>query len=190
MKIWDAKQAYSAQLDALWNKKRALSKLLKDQESDGAKMQVFDRVEISRELSEVSAQYGATLSVMEGVLARESAIHNSEAAKQQNKAIAEEAEELSKIMEVFRRISSGAKVPSVDEQKLMEFNYELYMAAKAAAMMAKQNDEEYDSLWEDEEDDPGEVQEAHAIAENPEISVPAPEVVTAEAVAEMPETVS
>ncbi len=51
--------------------------------------------------------------------------------------------------------------------------------------MAQQNDEEYDSLWEDEGDESGEVQDAHTIAENSEISVPEPEVVAAEAVAEM-----
>ncbi len=185
MKICDAKQAYSAQLNALWGKKQSLSKLLKDQESAGTGIHSFDRVEISRELSEVSAQYEATKSAMEGIIARENAIHDSEAARQQGEAISKAAEETAKMMEVFRRISSGAKVPAEDERRLMEFNHELYMAAKAAAMMAQQNDEEYDSLWEDEEEDSGEVQDAHEIAENSEISVPAPEVVAAEAVAEM-----
>lgn len=184
MKIRDAKQAYSAQLSALRDKKQTLSKLLKDQESGSLEASAFDRVELSRELSEVSAQYEATQGVMEGIIARESVIHNSEVAKQQSEAMAKEAEEISKMMEVFRRISSGAKVPPEDEKKLMEFNHELYMAAKASAMMAQQNDEEYDSLWEDEEDDSSEVQDAHEIAENSEISVSAPEAVAEAAVAE------
>ncbi len=185
MKICDAKQAYSAQLNALWGKKQSLSKLLKDQESSGTEIHSFDRVEISRELSEINTQYEATQSAMEGIIARENAIHDSEVARQQSDTMAKAAEETAKMMEVFRRISSGAKVPSADEMKLMEYNHELYMAAKTAAMMAQQNDEEYDSLWEDEGDESGEVQDAHEIAENSEISVPEPEVVAAEAVAEM-----
>lgn len=186
MKIRDAKQAYSAQMNTLWEKKKALSRLLKEEERGGTELQAFDRVEITRELSEVTAQYEATQSVMEGIMARENMIHDSEVAKQQNEALAESAEEMAKMMEIFRRISSGAKVPPEDERKLMEFNHELYMAAKTAAMTALQNDEEYDSLWEDEEESSGEGQDAREIAENAEISVPAPEAAAASAAAETP----
>lgn len=187
MKIRDAKQVYSAQLDALWNKKRTLSKLLKDQESGRAGIPAFDRLEISRELSAVSAQYEATQSVMEGITAKENLIHDTEVAKQQNEAMAKEAENLSKIMEVYRRIASGGKVPPVDEKKLMDYSHELYMAAKSAAMLAQRNDEEYDSLWEDEEEDAGEVKDAREIAGDADIPVPLPEAVAAEAAAETPE---
>lgn len=184
MKIRDAKQAYAAQLDALRERKQTLSKLLKDQEAGGAVAPAFDRVELSKELSQVTAQYEATQGVMEGILARESAIHNSEAAKQQSEAMAEAADEMIKMMEVFRRISSGAKVPPEDERKLMEYNHEMYMAAKAAAMLAQRNDKEYDSMWEDEEEDSGETPEAHEIAENSEISVAAPQAVADQAAAQ------
>ena len=177
MKIRDAKQLYSAQLDTLWEKKQVLSNLLKEQEDGGSELNAFDRVEISRELSEVNAQYESTQNVMDGILAKESAIHNGEVAKQQSEAMAEQAEEMLKIMEVFRRISSGAKVPQGDERKLMEYDHKLYMAAKTAAMVAQQNDKEFDSLWEDEEEAASEVQDAHEIAENSEISIPAPEVI-------------
>lgn len=182
MKIKDAKQVYSAQLNVLQNKKQSLTKLLKEQETSGQTIPSFDRLELTRELSEVDAQYEATRSVMEGILTKESLIHNTEAAKQQGEAAAKWGEEISKMMEVFRRISSGAKVPPRDEKKLMDFNYELYMAAKSAAMMAKRNDKEYDSLWDDGEEDSGEVQDAHEIAENSEISVPPPEAAAAETV--------
>lgn len=173
MKIRDAKQAYSTQLNVLQNKKQALTKLLKEQENSGQAMPAVDRLELTRELSEVDAQYKAVQGVMEGILTKENLLHNGEAAKQQGEALAKQAEEISKIMEVFRRISSGAKVPPQDEKKLMEFSHELYLAAKSAALLA-QSDEEYDSLWEDEEDS-GEVQDPHEIAENTEISVPSPE---------------
>lgn len=155
---------------------------MKDQESGSPELSAVDRVELTRELSQVNAQYEATQSVMTGIIARENAIHDSEVAKQQGEAMSKQAEEIAKMMEVFRRISSGARVPPADEKKLMEFNHELYMAAKSAAMMAQQNDEEYDSLWEDEEQDSGEIPDAHEIAENSEISVSSPEAVAADAV--------
>ena len=186
MKIRDAKQLYSAQLDTLWEKKQVLSNLLKEQEDGGSELNAFDRVEISRELSEVNAQYESTQNVMDGILAKESAIHNSEVAKQQSEAMAEQAEEMLKIMEVFRRISSGAKVPPGDERKLMEYDHKLYMAAKTAAMVAQQNEKEFDSLWEDEEEAASEVQDAHEIAENSEISIPAPEVIAENATTGIP----
>lgn len=186
MKIRDAKQLYSAQLDTLWEKKQVLSNLLKEQEGGGSELNAFDRVEISRELSEVNAQYEATQGVMDGILTRECAIHNSEVAKQQSEAMAEQADEMLKMMEVFRRISSGAKVPQEDERKLMEYDHQLYMAAKTAAMMAQQNDKEFDSLWDDKEEPTGELQDAHEIAENSEISVPAPEVIAENATAGLP----
>lgn len=184
MKIRDAKQVYRAQLDALRERKQTLSKLLKDQETGGPGTPVFDRVELSKELSQVTAQYEATQGVMEGIIATESAIHNSEAAKQQNEAMMKSAQEVIKIMEVFRRISSGAKVPPEDERKLMEYNHEMYMAAKSAAMLARQNDKEYDSMWEDDEEDSGETPDAREIAENSEISVSAPEAVAEQAAAQ------
>ena len=181
MKIRDAKQVYSDQLNVLWDKKQSLTKLLKEQESSGQAVPSVDRLELTRELSEVDAQYKATQSVMEGILTRESLIHNSEVAKQQGEAIANWGKELSKIMEVYRRIASGAKVPPKDEKKLMDFSYKLYMAAKAAAMSQK-SDEEYDSLWEDEEESSGETPDAHEIAENAEISVALPEAALEETV--------
>lgn len=181
MKIRDAKQVYSDQLHVLWDKKQSLTRLLKEPENSGQTISSVDRVELTRELSEVDAQYKAAQSAMEGILTKESLIHNSEVAKQQGEAIANWGKELSKIMEVYRRIASGAKVPPKDEKKLMDFSYKLYMAAKAAAMSQK-SDEEYDSLWEDEEESSGEVPDAHEIAENTEISVSPPEVTAEETV--------
>ena len=182
MKIKDATQAYSAQLDALRSRRQSLNKLLEEQENSAQGISSVDRLELTKELSDVNAQYEAVFNAREGIIAQRNAIHDSEVAKQQGEAMAEQAKEISKMMEVFRRISSGAKVPPADEKKLMEFNHELYMAAKTAAMMAEQNDDEYDSLWEDEEEDAGEVQDAHEIAENTEIDVASPEAVAAEAV--------
>lgn len=69
----------------------------------------------------------------------------------------------------------------------MDYSHELYMAAKTAAMLAKQNDEEYDSLWEDEED-PGEQRSPDEIAGETEVAVPSPEKAAAAAAAAPVET--
>ena len=176
MKIRDAKQMYSAQLSALRDKRTELSRLLKDPEKGAAGS--FDRVEISRELSRTDAQYDALSQVM--------AIHNAEVSRQQNETLAKAAEDMVKIMEVYRRIASGAKVPAGDEKKLMDFDFKLYMAAKQAAQLARQNDEEYDSLW-DEEEENEEPKDAGEIAGDTEISLRHPSAVAAEAAPELPQ---
>lgn len=172
MKIRDAKQMYSAQLDMLRSKRQFLSRQLKDAEKAGSPAD-FDRVEISRELSRTGARYDALSRVMEGITAAESAVHDAESARQQGETMAKAAEDMVKIMEVYRRIASGAKVPSKDEKKLMDYDFKLYMAAKQAALMAERNKEEYDSLWEDEEK-PEEQPDPSEVAGDAEISVPRP----------------
>ena len=112
----------------------------------------MDRVEISRELSAVDAQYNEAQGVMESIIERETAIHNAEVAKQQGNALSKAAEEMGKMLEIYHRIASGGQVPPEDEQRLMEYNHKLYMAAKTAAMLQEGDGEEYDSLFEDEEE--------------------------------------
>ncbi len=185
MKIQDAQKAYSAQLNTLRNKKQALTKLLKDNENNLSGAQNFDRVEISRELSIVDAQYEATKGVMEDIIATKTAIHNGEVAKQQSEVLAEAADEIVKIMEIYRRIASGGEVPHRDAQRLMEYSKELYMAAKTAAMMKQGEGEKYDSLFEDEKPAEGETKSASEIAEEANIAVPAPEQVASAAAAEV-----
>jgi hypothetical protein len=76
--------------------------------------------------------------------------YNMEVAKQQGEVYQKQAQDEAKALETARRIAKGGKVPSVDEQKLMEYSPELYEMAKMQAMMAKRH-EKYDSLYEDEE---------------------------------------
>lgn len=177
MKIREALQAYNAQLDTLREQRKTLSSILKKQET-GLEPEV-DRVEITKELEQLDAQYEAVFEGREAIHEMSANIFNAEAAKQQAEAAAKYGEEISKIMEVYRRIASGAKVPAEDEKKLMDYSYELYSAAKTAALMAQQNDEEYDSLWGDEEEDNGEEMSPAEIADETEISVSAPETVAA-----------
>ena len=89
---------------------------------------------------------------MESIIERETAIHNAEVAKQQGNALSKAAEEMGKMLEIYRRIASGGQVPPENEQRLMEYNHELYMAAKTAAMLQEGDGEKYDSLFEDEEE--------------------------------------
>ena len=147
MKIQDAKKAYAAQMDTLWTRKRDLSQALKNCQQGGAPN--VDRVEISRELSAVDAQYNEAQGVMESIIERETAIHNAEVAKQQGNALSKAAEEMGKMLEIYHRIASGGQVPPEDEQRLMEYNHKLYMAAKTAAMLQEGDREKYDSLFED-----------------------------------------
>ena len=183
MKVKDAMQAYNAQLDVLREKRVALNKMLKDSEAGGSGLYNYDRVELSRELSSLDAQYEAVFNGREMIHETKNNIFNGEAAKQQTEAMAKYAEDIAKIMEVYRRVASGAKVPSKDEQKLMDYDFKLYMAAKQAALAAQQNDEEYDSLWDDDKKDDGEQTDPEEIANETEIAVASPEAVAADAAA-------
>lgn len=72
---------------------------------------------------------------------------------QASKKEAEAYRDLAKIMEIARRISNGDRVPAADEKKLMEFSEDLYQTAKAAAMInADKEHKEYDSLFEEEDE--------------------------------------
>lgn len=170
MRIGDAKQLYRNHLNTLWERKKTLTQLLKEQ-PEGTN---YDRVELSQELTQVEEQYEQAQSVMEKILMRETALHDAEVAKQQGKAAKEGADEIMKCLEIARRISSGAKVPSYDEKKLMDFSYELYMAAKNMAFLRGQQDKEYDSLWKDRDTAAKKERSPSEVASNADIDVPAP----------------
>lgn len=85
----------------------------------------------------------------------EAAYANMKVAEQQGEAMEESAAEELKILETARRIMKGDIVPPQDEEKLMKYNFKLYMAAKNMAVMAKEHEKD-DSLWEDEEEPSGE----------------------------------
>lgn len=76
-------------------------------------------------------------------------IHNANVAKQQEDAMKEAVLTEVKAMEIARRIAKGGKVPIQDEKLLMEYNKDLYMMSKQAALLAKEH-EEYDSLVDED----------------------------------------
>ncbi len=75
---------------------------------------------------------------------------NMKSAEQQGEAVEKAAADEMKIMETARRIMKGDIVPPQDEERLMKYNFKLYMAAKNMAIMAKEHEED-ESLWDDEE---------------------------------------
>lgn len=98
-------------------------------------------------------------------------IANMESSRQQGEAMEEYAEDLGKIMTVFRRMAHGDIVPATDEKKLMEYSDKMYTAAKNMQAMAQQLEEKerkkHKSLWEDEEEKP-EYEDPTEIADNTE----------------------
>ena len=178
MRIRDAKQAYAAQRHAIWEKREAVDKALKEKEQHPLTSSAFDRVELSKELSLLDAQYDAVDKALMGITAMETKVFGDECSRHQAEIQAKMAEDLGKIMEVYRRVASGAKVPAKDLQKLMNYDMKLYVAARQAALLAQQKEKKYDSLWKDEER-PREQKTCEEVAAETEISVPHPSVVSA-----------
>ena len=172
MKLGEARQITSQRLNVLSQRKRELTKILKGETPGGATTPHFDRVELSKALDAVETEYEQTQEVAEKLNVLDNNIQNAEIARQQSEAAAEAAEEILKILEVFRRISKGDRVPPTDERKLMEYSQEMYIAAKNMALMNRNREaEEHDSLWEEEpaEEEPVEPAE---LAANTEVGNP------------------
>ncbi len=99
-----------------------------------------DTVEISDEAKQKYAEY---LSLQQSL----------DAMNQQDDAANEAADDIAKIMTIFRRIANGDHVPSCDEKKLLEYSSEMYQMAKNIAMIAENDDpEEYESVDKDEKE--------------------------------------
>lgn len=183
MTIGEARKIYSGQIHEFWNQKLSLAKQKKELESKantaGADRGRYDEEAATLELSyqAVTEKYNEYHDFMQQLMELHTAYFNEEASKQQADAMAEYAEDLGKIMEIARRIANGDKVPMSDEKKLMEFNMEMYMAAKnMSSINQSKKHKEYDSLWKEEEE-PAENQDPFEYANDKEMSLAAPEVV-------------
>ena len=173
MKLGQAQKIANTQLDWLRQRKQELTQLLKEGPAAGSS---YDRVELSKALSAVEEEYEQTSAIAQQLSAWSMNIQNAEAARQQGEAIAEQAEQFMKILEVFRRIAKGDHVPPVDENKLIEYSMEMYMAAKNMALMNRNAEaEDHDSLWGDEEPEETPVDPAE-LANNTEVGNPVPPV--------------
>lgn len=79
--------------------------------------------------------------------------YNMYASRQQQEAMEDNAEDMAKALTTARRIARGDIVPATDEQKLLEYDSELYQVAKAAAMLHQMEERRKDkSLYGDEEE--------------------------------------
>ena len=188
MKIGEAQQIYREQVKAYQEQKSALSKRLKDVQSrmettqNSEDKELFGRDAAILELSikELDGKQKEYQDYLSKLTEQYCAYWNATVAEQQADAFKEYGEEMGKIMEVARRIMKGATVPQSDEKKLMDFNYELYQAAKTMGEIVKrqkEKDEEYGTLWGKKEkkeyDDPQEVAEnATAASDGPELVRP------------------
>ncbi len=182
MKISEARQLYSTQIKAYREQQVALNKQKKEleekmnSEKDGNIVYANEAATLELTIKAVEEKKNEYQKYMDKLLQQWSAIANMESAKQQGEAMEEYAADMGKIMEVARRLMDGDMVPPTDEKKLMEYSMELYQAAKnIGALVKKKEKEEYDSLWEDEDDnnvqeDPMEVADnTEAFADGPAI---------------------
>ncbi len=181
MKIREARQIYDAQIQAYQEQKLALSKQQQELKekmnstpngqdlfaSEAAILELTfnavneKQIEYEKYMSKLSEQWTAQANALAG--------------DQQGDAMAEYVEDLGKIIEVARRIMKGGTVPAFDEKKLMEYSTVMYQSAKNIGALAKlKKKEEYDSLWDDEEEkvyeDPTEAADnTEAFSDGPEI---------------------
>ena len=172
MKLSEAQRVSTARLNVLFQQKKQLTKMLEDEHSGVTNGASFDRVEISKELSSIEEEYQQIKDLSDHLSALDCQIQNAEISRQQSEEVADAFEELMKILEVFRRISKGDRVPAADEKKLMEYSSELYMTAKNMALMVQNSErEKHKSLWEDEKAEEEPVDPAE-LAANTEVGDP------------------
>ena len=189
MKIGEAKPTYYSNRSQLVEQIRTLyDKKIKAENSFKATgNQAFSDQAATLELSLEATQkaFEENQKVLDSLIEQEVAAFNMENSRQQNDAIAEEGENLAKIMTVFRRMAKGDIVPLTDEKKLMEYDDKIYQMAKNMQTMAQQLDKEHEkhkSLWEDEEKE--EYPDPQEVADNTEFGGELPDI----EIPEMPES--
>lgn len=183
MKIAEARQLYSTQIKSyreqqtiLYQQKKELEKKM-NTEKDGKVIYANEAATLELTIKAVEDKKNEYQKYMDKLLQQWSATANMESAKQQGEAMEEYVEDLGKIMEVARRLMEGDIVPPTDEKKLMEYSMELYQSAKnIGAMVQRKEKKEYDSLWEEEEDD-NQQTDPMEIADNTEAFAVGPAIV-------------
>lgn len=171
-------QSYRKTASELRQKQKELEKKIK--ETPNGKV-VYENEAVSLELSlnAVEKRQNEYRDYMEKLMDKWTNVEMLVSTEQQTDSMKEAAEEQMKILEVARRLMKGAKVPQADEMKLMKFDSGLYQVAKSiGAMVQKEKQEKYDSLWDEEEDK--ETQDPNEVADSAEAPVGAPDTVSAE----------
>lgn len=183
MKIAEARQLYNSQIKAYREQQIALTKQKQELEKkmnaveEGKSVFANEAAVLELTLEAVNEKQNEYKDYMSKLLEQWTATANMVSAEQQGDAMEEYVEDLGKIMEVARRLMKGAIVPASDEKKLMDYSMEMYQAAKNIGAMVKQKEnEEYDSLWDDEEDETV-YKDPMEVADNTEAFAACPEIV-------------
>lgn len=180
MKIEEARQIYNTQIKSYREQQTLLYKQKQELEQkinttpDGKNIFADEAATLELTMAAVDEKQNEYQEYMNKLMEQWTAVANLEVAKQQGDAMEEYATDMAKIMEVARRIMKGGIVPPSDEKKLMEYSMEMYQAAKNIGAMAREK-EEYDSLWEEEEEK--EYEDPAEVADNTEAPANAPDVV-------------
>ena len=182
MNILDAKQSYGAQIKSYYAKQTELAVQKKELDQkirtteNGATVFKNEAAVLELQMGAVDAKRQEYQDYMDKLSEQWAGVVNVVSSEQQGDAMADAAKEEAKVMEVARRIMKGDRVPAYDEQKLMEYDWKLYSAAKNIASMLElqKKRKEHKSLWEDEEEkeyeDPADVaNNTEAFADGPEM---------------------
>ena len=180
MKIGEASKVYSAQMSKLREKRGELLEKKKALENGEIEMTDEEVAALGKSIDRVELQYNKASEFMEGFNSQKALLHDAEASRRTGDAMAKKAEDDAKCLEIARRIARGDKVPPKDEERLLEFSAEMYQVAKNMAVMAKKDKpEEYDSLW-DEEDENTDQPTASEVVDNMECGMTMPADVMAD----------
>ena len=192
MQIKEARGIYQSQIKSyrktayeLRQKQKELEEKIK--ETPNGKV-VYENEAVSLELSlnAVEKKQNEYQEYMEKLMDKWNNVEMLVSTEQQTDSMKEATEEQMKILEVARRLMKGAKVPQADEMKLMKFDSGLYQMAKSiGAMVQKEKQEKYDSLWDEEEEKDS--QDPNEVADSAAAPVGAPDTVSAEMTAGMVE---
>ncbi|MDE6726818.1 MAG: hypothetical protein K2J80_02630, partial [Oscillospiraceae bacterium] len=181
MKIGDASRIYSEQMSRLREKRSELLEKKKALENGEIEMTDEEVTSLGKSLDRVDIQYEKASEFMQGFNMQKTLLHNAEASKRTGDAMAEKAENDAKCIEIARRIARGDKVPPKDEQKLLEFNSDMYQMAKNMAAMAKnEKPKEHDSLWDDEDENQQPEQSVDEVVDNMECGMTMPPEISAD----------
>ena len=157
MTIGEARKAYYQQYQK-FSQAAHEKHLAKEEAEKNAKLYPMEADKFNEEAATLELSFNALnkqaqeyLDYQSKICDLEVAYANMKVAEQQGEAMQQSGAEEMKIMETARRIMKGDIVPPQDEERLMKYNFKLYMAAKNMAIMAKEHEKD-ESLWDDEEE--------------------------------------
>lgn len=175
MKIGEASQIYSAQMSRLRDKRNELLERKKSLEKGEIEMTDEEVASLGKAIDSINFRYEKASEFMEGFNMQKMFLHSAVAARQSGESTAKKTEDQAKCMEIARRIARGDKVPPKDEQKLLEFNSDIYQISKNMAALAKnEKHKKHDSLWKKEDENQNNEPSASEVVDNMECSMEMP----------------